>query len=166
MKTSLILVIACISTVSLAAENTTGPDVVTVRILDRPLPSEEDKKRDFLWDNFANTPDEKQFSSYTTEKWQDKYQEFAATLLRKAGDQKLDTHSLRRALDLVLAESKNKIAYLPIGAFQTTLDEKPVWIITVKWEFPFKDKANTFGHIRMYVYDQKTLKLVGFNTCM
>ena len=118
-------------------------------------------------DIFAK-PDEKKFSSYTTEKWQQNYGAFAAALVKMADEQKLDSSSLRKALDLVLKDPKNKIACLPVGAYQTTLDDKPVWIITVKWEGLPMDgngKIRGLGHIRVLVFDQKSLKQVGFVTC-
>ena len=74
------------------------------------------------------------------------------------------TESFRvsKALDLVLKDSKDKIAYLPVGAYQTTLEGKPIWIIRVKWEYP---PMGSLGHIRMFAFDQKTLRQVGVVTC-
>jgi hypothetical protein len=145
-----------------------APDAVVVKILANPLPSEEGKKEMFLWDSFANKPDEEKFNSYTTEKWRETFEAFAAALVKKAADQKLDSTSLRKALDLVLKDSKDKIAYLPVGAYQTTLDGSLVWIVTVKWEYPSmgeKGRSVGLGHIRAFVFDQKTLKQAGFVTC-
>ena len=107
----------------------------------------------------------KQFNSYTTGHWKDSFELFAAALISKANKQKLDSTSLRRALDLVLKHSKDKIAYLPVGAYQTTLDGKLVWIITVKWEYPPEEGETGLGHIRMFAFDQKTLEQVAFDTC-
>jgi len=170
MKTTLVtfLTAACISSFSYAADEKPAPDAVVVKALDKPLPSGQDKQEKFLWDSFANKPDEEQFSSYTTEKWKETYEAFAAALVKKADDQKLDSISLRKALVLVLKDSKDKIAYLPVGAYQTTLDGKPVWVVTVKWEYPSmgeKGESVGLGHIRAFVFDQKTLKQVGFMTC-
>ncbi len=61
------------------------------------------------------------------------------------------------------------MAYLPIGAYQTTLDRKLVWIIAVKWEslsMAEVVKGVNLGHIRAFVFEQKTLKRVGYITCM
>jgi len=170
MKTTLVifLAIACISSVSYAADEKPAPDAAVVKVLDKPLPSEEGKKEEFLWDSFANEPDEKKVNSYITEKWKQTFEVFAAALVKKADDQKLDSISLRKALDLVLKDSKDKIAYLPVGAYQTTLDGKPVWIVAVKWEYTsMGEKGESFGleHIRTFVFDQKTLKQVGFMSC-
>lgn len=74
-------------------------------------------------------------------------------------------NALSKALDLVLKDSKDKIAYLPVGAYQTTLDGDLVWIITVKWEYPDFGDNPELGHIRMFAFDQKTLKQVAFCTC-
>jgi len=170
MKTVLVIFLtaACISSVSYAADEKPALDAVVVKALEKPLPSGKDKQEKFLWDSFANKPDEMKFSSYTTEKWKETYEAFAAALVKKADDQKLDSKSLCKALDLVLKDSKNKIAYLPVGAYQTTLDGKPAWIVTVKWEYPSMGKTGEnigLGHIRAFVFDQKTLKQVGFMTC-
>ncbi len=59
-------------------------------------------------------------------------------------------------------------AYLPVGAYQTTLDGELVWIVTVKWEYSLmgeKDKSAFLVHICIFVFGQKTLKQVGFMTC-
>jgi hypothetical protein len=61
----------------------------------------------------------------------------------------------------MLENSKNKPTYLPVGAYQTTLNGDPVWIIIVKWG----SGKEGLGHIRIYVFDQKTLKQVGYVTC-
>jgi hypothetical protein len=140
------------------------PIAVVVKVLDTPLPREEEKKNKFLWDNFANKPEEEVFSSYTVKKWKINFAIFSNALVKKAENQKLDSVSLRDALDLVLKDSKYELAYLPVGAYQTMLDEKPVWIIAVKWEHSSRGKA-LLGHIRMFVFEQKSIKQVGFVTC-
>jgi hypothetical protein len=136
--------------------------------MEKPLPSGKDKQKEFLWENFANQPDEEKFSSYTTENWKETYELFATALVKKADSKKLDSISLRKALDWVLKDSDGSIAYLPVGAYQATWDGKLVWIVTVKWEYPSmaeKDESVGLGHIRAFVFDQKTLKQVGFMTC-
>jgi hypothetical protein len=165
----LCLAVAFRSTALFADEVKPPPEAVVVKVLQTPLPAEEGKKHEFLWDNFANQPDEEKFKAYTTEKWKETFKVFAAALVKKADAQKLDSASLRKALDLVLKHSKDEIAYLPVGAYQTTLDGGLVWIVTVKWEYPsMAEKGQTvnLGHIRAFVFDQKTLKQAGFITCM
>ncbi len=104
MKTALIVffTIACILSGSYAADEKPPPDAAVVKVLDKSLPSEERKKGEFLWDSFANKPDEKKFNSYTAERWKLTYAAFAEALVKKANDQKLDSASLRKALDLIL----------------------------------------------------------------
>ena len=170
MKITLVLflAIASISSVSYAADKKLPPGSVVVKVLHKPLPSEEGEIQMFLWDGFANKPDEQKFNSYTTEKWKRTFKVFAEALVKKANDQKLDSVSLRKALDLVLKDSEDKIAYLPVGAYQTTLDGRLVWIVTVKWEYPSRDEKGEsveLGHIRAFVFDQMTLKQVAFMTC-
>jgi hypothetical protein len=165
MKTIIILAISCLPFFSYAADEKPGPDAVVVKLLDKPLPLEVDKRDKFLWVNFANKPEEEKFSSYGANKWKDNFAAFAKSLAKKADDQKFDSASLRKALDLVLKDAKDKIAYLPVGAYQTTLDGKLIWIITVKWEYPSMGKNPELGHIRMFAFDQKILEQVGFITC-
>jgi len=95
------------------------------------------------------------------------FYDFQQSLGPKGDGQKLDSASLRKALVLVLTHSQDKIAYLPVGAYQTTLDGNLVWIITVKWEYPDMGNGESpeLGHIRMFAFDQKTLKQVAFCTC-
>jgi hypothetical protein len=87
-----------------------SPEAAVVKVLEEPPPSEEAKKERFLWVTCANNPDIQKFNSYTTEKWKETFETFAAALVKGADDQKLDPKSLRRALDLVLKHSKDKIA--------------------------------------------------------
>ena len=174
MKTTLVtfLAISCILSVSNAADEKPAPDAVVVKVLDKQLPSDDRQKDKFLWDNYSSNPNDKQFGSYSTQKWEDNFEIFAKALVQKTADQKLDSKSLRKALDLVFKYSADKIAYLPVAVYQTTLDNSPVWLITVKWEYllreqdlkKFKDPG--LGHIRIFALDQKTLKKVGFVTCM
>jgi hypothetical protein len=167
MKTFLIVGIAVLCFLQFAGADDKRPEPaeVVVRVLNEQMPHEESKRTGFLWNTFANKPEEKKFNSYSTKNWKENFVVFAKTLVQKAGDQKLDSQSLRKALDLVLEQPKNKTAYLPVGAYQTTLDSNPIWIITVKWE-SWSDPESTLGHIRIFAFDQRTLKQVAFATCM
>jgi hypothetical protein len=163
-----LLLMSCIILVSQAADETPQADAVTVRVLDTPLPAAEDKKAQFLWYNFANKPDVQKFNNYTTARWKDTFSDFSTALVEKAKSQNLDSVALRKTLDAILKHSEDKIAYLPVGAYQTTLDGSLVWIVTVKWEYPPKGENGVnreLGHIRMFAFDQKSLKQVGFRTC-
>lgn len=141
------------------------PEEVTVRRLDVPLPHAEDKRESFLWDHFANKPEEEKFSIYRAENWKTNFDAFAKVLGRKADAQKLHSATLRKALDLVLADAKDEMAYLPVGAYETTLDGSPVWIIAVKWE-TLQMPEPFLVHIRIFAFDQASLTRVAFCTCM
>ena len=166
--TILSLSVASILSISYAGDEKPAPEDTVVKVLDKPFPAEEDKQSDFLWGNFVNKPDESKFNSYGTENWKATYEIFAKALVKKAVNQKLDSASLRGALDYLLKDAKGKISTLPVGAYQTSLDGKLVWIITEKWELrsmgPIDDNLQLV-HIRVFVFDQKTLKIVGFTTC-
>jgi len=127
------------------------------------MPHEPDKREAFVWDHFAHKPEADKFDSYGTEGWKDNFAAFAKVLVIKAEARMLDSGSLRKVLALVLKDSNGEIAYLPVGAYQTTLDAKLVWVIKVKWEYPSFDPHLT--HIRMFAFDQKTLERVGYCTC-
>src|SRR5579863_2383080 len=129
MKILVFFAIACPALLSYAADQKPAPDAVVVKVFDKPLPHEEGKRERFLWDNFANKPDEEQFNAYGADNWKDNFAVFTKILERKAGDLGLDSASLREALDLVLKDSNGQIAYLPVGAYQTTLDSESIWLI-------------------------------------
>jgi hypothetical protein len=170
MKIAFLMFIAvCASCTLMAAEQKPVPEDVVVKALHEPLPPAEDKKHSFLWNNFANKPDEEKFAVYGIDKWKETFEVFAAALVKKAAKEKLDAVSLRKILDLILKNRKDDVVYLPVGAYQTTLEGDPVWILPVKWEYPsftVPGESGRLGHIRIFVFDQKTLKQVGFVTCM
>lgn len=163
---------ACMSTQSHAVDEKPPPEAAVVKIADKPIPPEKDEQEKFLWDAFLGKPDEQIFESYTTENWKKTFAAFAASLTKKAADQGLDSVSLGKALDFVLAHAESNSdyprAYLPVGAYQTSLGGKSVWVISVKWEetsMIIDGKSPTLTHVRAFVFDQKSLKLVGFTTC-
>jgi hypothetical protein len=168
MKIPLLLVfsIACWCASAQPTVNKPGPDATIVKVLAEVLPHEEDKKHDFLWDHFANKPEEEQFGLYRPAKWKENFATFAEALVAKAKAQKLDSGSLRKALDKVLEHAKDQNAYLPVGAYQTTLDGRLIWIVAVKWEALQMGEDAPMVHIRTFGFDQKTLELVAYTTCM
>ena len=140
-----------------------GPDAVVVKKLDAAMPADEDKRAEFLWDQFANKAEEVKFSTYGTGDWEKNYSAFADTLVRKARESELQGNSLQKVLELIRA-SAGGMTYLPVGAYQATLNNDPIWIVVVKWE---NAGANApLGHVRIFAYDQKTLRKVGFETCI
>jgi hypothetical protein len=172
MKPALILLLTLLGICSCSRppeEEDPTPGEVTVRVLKKSLPAAERKRGDFLWWNCANKSQGRRFSSYTSENWKSNYMVFSKALLQKAEGMKLDSASLGRVLDLVLKDSQDKMAYLPIGAYQSSLGGAPVWIVTVKWESAPSgsnvQRAFALGHIRAFGFEQKTLKQVAFTTC-
>jgi hypothetical protein len=167
----LLCAVVCLSASSCSTKTIpeeTSPEAVIVRVLETPLPTDEEAITEFLWNTFANKPDEEKYGSFVLRGWKANYEAFADALVRKAADQNLDSASLRRILDLILRESEGETAFLPVGAYQARLNGESVWIVITKWEIAFEDDEDadtTLGHISAFVYEQKTLKLVGFMTC-
>src|SRR6266850_522464 len=130
MKTGVVLLLLVIGPCSCSRSTKVAsePNVLVVAVLKKHLPESEDKREEFLVRTFFK--EERKFDSYTTDNWRSNFTTFASVLVQKAEDQKLDSSSLRSVLDLVLKDSQDKIAYLPIGAYQATLAGKPVWIVT------------------------------------
>jgi len=165
MKTLIVPLLSSALLLPFAGDDKPGPDDVVVKTLDKPLPQEGYKRERFLWNNFANKPEEQKFDSYVADVWTTNFAAFANALVQKVHNQNLDSASLRKALDLVLKHSEGKIAYLPVGAYQATSDGKLVWIITVKWEYPSTGDKASLAHICMFAFDQQSLKQIGFASC-
>jgi hypothetical protein len=142
-----------------------GADATVVKVLESPLPDHLDQRKRFLRDKFFNQPEEQKFNYNKTDKWRDNYSKFAQSLIRQAKIQKLDSASLSNSLDLVMQDSKDRLAYLPVGAYHTTLNREPVWVLTVKWEHFRPGENADLSHIRVFAFNQKTLEQVGFVTC-
>jgi hypothetical protein len=156
----------CLLLLSQAAEGRSSKDTASLVILDTPLPTDPNQMEEFLWKQVATRPEAGNFPSASTSKWKAKYKRCADTLVRKAADQKLDSVSLRKVLDRVFAHSKGELAYLPVAAYHATMGDTPVWIVTVRWEYPLiNDRPTEFYHVRVFVFDESALTQVGFVTC-
>ena len=151
---------------SQAAEGKSSKNTAVFAVLDTPLPVDPNQMEEFLWKQVATRPEAGNFPSASTSKWKEKFRRCADTIVRKAADQKLDSVSLRKVLNAVFAHSEGKLAYLPVGAYRTTMGDRPVWIVTVRWEYPFiNDRPTEFYHVRVFVFDESALTQVGFVTC-
>jgi hypothetical protein len=137
------------------------PSAAILKVFDKPLPAEEQKRPRFLLD-FAERKELRQFESYTTRDWRRNYDRFAASLVQKAGEQKLDSASLRKVLDLILQGPPEPGACLPVGAYQTTLENRPIWIVVLK-RSNAPDQAAT--HFAVYAFEQRTLGRVELVQC-
>ena len=140
---------------------------VVVQLLgkDKILPVKEEDLTKFLWDNFANKPEEKRFEKVTNDQWAQKCQIFENALIRKAKQASLDGHSLIKSLRAVREETKG-LPVLPVGAYLTSQNGNPAWIIVVKWEaLSMSGKPDPMGHVRVFAFDAKSVKLLGGVTC-
>ena len=167
MKFCFITLLALLSfcSCSTLSKDDSTPNGVVVKVLTQPLPKDAAKKQAWLAD--VCKADEERFGSYSNRNWQTNYAAFARALFQKAEALKLNAASLRSSLELILQDA-HKEAYLPVAAYQTSLEGELVWIVTVKWEHAlwFGNERVPLSHIRAYAFDQKTLKEVGFTTCM
>jgi hypothetical protein len=140
-------------------------EALVVRKMSDVLPVEENRRELFLWRHFANKPEEQQFNSQTARGWRQKYAGFAATLVKKAAQQRYDSTSLSSVLKAIQGDPDlGSVALLPVGAYVTTLDGEPVWIVVLKWEVPSSPR-DLLAHIRVYAFTQREIKKVGFVTC-
>jgi len=151
--------------------NGPGPLVneIVVRKLDAQLPVKEEEIWGFLWTQFANKPEEEKFAKLTTEGWQARFHEYEKILVKKAKRKSLDGDSLEKCLTEIFDSPKDELAYLPVGAYSTVQGTNPVWIVVVKWEIsgPINDgQYLELGHVRMFAFDARNFKQIGFCTCM
>ena len=58
------------------------------------------------------------------------------------------------------------IASVPVCAYLISQRKQPVWIIVYRWEVvsPAEDKVK-LGHVRVYAFDLKRARKIGFVTC-
>lgn len=147
-----------------AATPVPGADKVVVKALAKPITTEPGKVEELLFSEFAYVPVDKAMDSYTTQNWKAHYRSFSAALVKKAAVQKLAASSLSRILVLILTDA-NRLAYLPVGAYEASFNGRPVWIVTVKWEAGLGGEDYKLSLIRIYAFDRETLKQVGFATC-
>jgi hypothetical protein len=142
---------------------------VVVKRLNVELPVGENQIWKFLWNNFANKPDEDRFGGESSTEWEGKFHKYENKLIEKAWWKKLDSNSLKNCLAEVFNDAKTvntNLDYLPVGAYATKQGTNDVWIIVVKWEcFGFIENGDPLGHIRMFAFDAKKHTIIGFSTC-
>lgn len=125
---------------------------------------DEEQSNKMLWNNFANTPHEKQFFGITTRDWQEKFDKYKAKLINKAAEQGFDTESLAKCIDEAKTRRKGDAA-LPIGAYLARSGPCDVWIIVCKWEMDLKDRPLGFGHIFMSARRAADCAEIVFSSC-
>jgi hypothetical protein len=132
------------------------------------MPTDENQRSAWLADHVDTM--EGKFSSQTTCHWRRRYERFSDELIQKAYRGGLDSASLSSILKIILAETNGQpLAYLPVAAYQTTLNGEPVWIVAVHWEQCFGPEdpipVRQLCHVRSFAFTQRDLKQVGFITC-
>jgi len=114
---------------------------------------------------FANKSEVKEFDSLTALDWREKCEKFTGVLLKKATDLGYDSASLSGALKVIQADPDlASVAFVPVGAYVTTLEGAPVWIVVLKWEVPTSPRAQ-LAHICVYAFTQREIRRVAFATC-
>lgn len=113
---------------------------------------------------------EGRFDSQTTQGWKGNYEVFSRLLIDKANRAGFDSDSLAKVLSCILADAEGQpIAYLPVAAYETTLNGEPVWVVAVHWEQCFGPEdpspVRPLGRIRSYAFTQNDSRQVGFMTC-
>lgn len=143
---------------------------VVVRRFGLNFPAEKEKAWSFLWDHFANKPEEEKFSHVSGRDWENSFKLYERRLLFKARLKLLDTSSLQDCLTVVFNDAKTvntNLVYLPVGAYSTKQNSRDVWIIVVKWEcIGLVENGDSLGHVRLFACDAKNHQLIGFSTCM
>ena len=80
------------------------PSAVIVQRLTEAIPADQTSARNFLWNRFANRPEETQFRAYTVDGWEKNWQAFSAALVAKAAEQGLEHEALQKALGEIHAD--------------------------------------------------------------
>jgi hypothetical protein len=99
--------------------------------------------------------------------WRTLYSSFSNALVTSANQAGLHSSSLQELLKRLLKAKENKgLAVLPVAAHQTYENGEAVWVIALKWEGEAAVKeGDSLAHMRVFTFNQKTLKQTGFVTC-
>lgn len=162
---------------------------VFIETLDLDLDADQDPDREPIWENFANRPYERQFTSMSNENWFENRKRFEAELLKRAREGKYDWTSLQQILDSIRPKQDDRTAWIPVCAFRARKGAEPVWIVVTKWEHagqstPMRLKDNwkllgddedkfeagepewsSLGHIRIEVFRISDGELVDGTQC-
>jgi hypothetical protein len=147
---------------------------VVVKRFDIQFPADTNKASEFLWNNFSDRPELRKFAKESGDGWSAKFHRHQWFLVAKAHLKLLDATLLDNCLSEVFKDAKTTntgLAYLPVAAYAAKQGSTDVWIIVVKWEcvgFFSNDEPSGYelSHIRMFAFDAKTHKVIGFSTCM
>ena len=132
------------------------------------LPAGENQRSAWLAEHVGTK--QGKFGSQSTRQWRRDYESFSEALIKKASSSGFDSTCLSAILKLVLADTNGQpLAYVPVAAYETTLNSEAVWIVVVHWEECFGSenpvRVRQLSHVREYAFTQKDRKQVGFATC-
>jgi hypothetical protein len=104
------------------------------------------------------------FKAIPPRDWQERYEQFSAALVGKAGASGLNAASLAKVLRAIPATPQSKgMPLLPVAAESTLYQGDKVWIIHLRWEV--EGCSSWMGHVREYYFTQDEIKQVKFVTC-
>lgn len=96
--------------------------------------------------------------------WRKNYKAFSDDLVKRAAALHLDSSSLAEVLERILGARENKeLALLPVRVRSERRNGNLVWVVTLRWESETLKEG--MGHVRTFVFTQKTHELVDFHTC-
>jgi len=107
------------------------------------------------------------FDSETSRQWETNYSVFSSAIVESAKKEQLDFSSLAKVLAQVrFAPLHEYRVVLPVAARSSTLDDEPVWVVSLRWEGrDLVAKGSWLEHIEEFTVSQKTLKQISFSTC-
>ncbi|MDD1777114.1 MAG: hypothetical protein LUQ65_03025 [Candidatus Helarchaeota archaeon] len=108
---------------------------------------------------FFGTEHVKMFDRLSTDDWEKKWNEYKSRLLAEAQAKGLDAASLQTCFSKI--EPKVPVVLLPVEVYFAKNGKQDIWIIVCKWGWP----GENYGHVRGFVFNSKTAKLIGFATC-
>jgi hypothetical protein len=87
---------------------------------------------------------EGRFGSLTTRGWRANYEFFSRALIDKADRAGFDSESLAKVIRCILADASGQpLAYVPVAAYETTLNGEPVWVVAIHWEEYFGPESHS-----------------------
>jgi hypothetical protein len=129
-----------------------------VRKVSLPLPHDAKAREEHLFKNYTGKVIDSGFGIGVLAKVKTR-SHLESVLLQKARQVGADDKSLKAVFEVIfLKGSIEDQLYVPFAAYETNLDDEPVWIVMLSWE--------DFNYVAAYAYDQRTLKRVGLTVYM
>lgn len=127
------------------------------------LPLVEVKVFDKLPTGWIEQRTDDAWNKVEVDNWAKKRDICESEIIRKARLVDLDIHSLKRSLRLVKSSSPG-IALLPVAVYYGKHNDSYCWNIICRWEVAHWNDC-VFSHVRNWIIDAKTGKVVSFETC-